>query len=434
MMKLLGCCLLVVAGAPEPVSAGDEKAAEALGEYVATHADNGDFSGVVLVTRKGERIYQGSFGLASQPFEVPNHEGTRFLVASVTKTFTAAGIALLEGEGKLKISDGLDLYLPDFPSANKIKLWHLLAHQSGLGNPDYTKIAARNVTPDELAAMVGANPLAFEPGSASRYSNGGYIVLARVIEKVGGRPFGEFLRQRIFSPLQMSGTGALRSGEIVPRLADGYVPGVGSGFLRPPPSDPSALFGSGNVYSTVHDLDRWLTAVDRHELFDITKQPYPFGWGKRNWFDKDVLVQSGFAGGYSSVILTVPKDELHVVVLMNTQSGFTGDEGKALLGIALGGTAAPPSRRAAPASVPPAVLKRYAGLYYWGDGKVPMHIQADGEVLTLRWADSPTALPLTPLSETEFLDRSSFGRVRFRDSGLVWVQDGEETPAPREKQ
>jgi hypothetical protein len=63
-----------------------------------------------------------------------------------------------------------------------------------------------------------------------------------------------------------------------------------------------------------------------------------------------------------------------------------------------------------------------------------MHIRTDGQVLTLRWANSPTALPLTPLSETEFLDRSSFGRARFRDGGLVWLQNGEETQAPRVKQ
>ncbi len=282
--------------------------------------------------------------------------------------------------------------------------------------------------------MIGAKPLLFSPGTRSRYSNAGYIVLARVIEKVSGKKFGDFLNQRVFSRLRMADSGVWQSGAIVSRLSEGYIPGIGTDFQRPQPRDPSSLFGSGNVYSSAPDLDRWLTAIDRHELFDISKQPYPFGWGKRNWFDKEVLVQSGITDGYSSVILTVPKDELHIVVLMNTQSGFTGDEGKTLLGIALGHGAPLPAKRATPANVARATLQRYAGLYHWGKSKTPMHVELDGQTLRLRWAQSASAVPLTPLSETEFLDRSSFGRIQFNEGGLTWTQNGKETPAPRAKE
>ena len=383
------------------------------------------------VVRDGELALFHGHGLADIATRTPVTADTVFRIASVTKTFTAAGIALLQGEGKLKLEDGLDVHLPQFAPARKIKLLHLLAHQSGLDNPDYDSIAARKVSPDELLAMIGAKPLRFEPGSDSRYSNAGYITLARVIEKASGRRFGEFLGQRIFSPLGMADSGTLASGVITPRLAEGYVPGVGTGLRRPPPQDPSSLYGSGNVYSTAADLDRWLTAIDHHELFDIAKQAYPFGWGKRTWFDKQVLVQSGIINGYSSIILTVPQEELHIIVLMNTQSGFTGDEGKTLLGIAAGQRPTLPARRAAPATVPRATLERHAGLYLWGTGKVPMHLETDGEELTLRWADSSSAVPLTPLSEREFLDRTSFGRIRFEEHGLVWTQNGEDTPASR---
>jgi CubicO group peptidase (beta-lactamase class C family) len=429
----LGLCLVSPALASGKFP--DPRAAKMWDAWIAAHAAhaaNGDFSGIVLVTRHGRRIFEKRVGYASRRFDVPIAADTRFLVASVTKTFTAAGIALLQDQGKLTIKDGLEAYLPDFAHAKKIKIWHLLAHQSGLANPDYDEIAARDVPPDGLVAMIGAKPLLFEPGSETRYSNAGYIVLARVIEKVAGKPFGEFLREAIFSRLGMANTGTLRSAAIVPKLAEGYIPGVGTEFLRPQPRDPSSLFGSGNVYSTAADLDRWLTATDRHELFDITKQPYPFGWGKRSWFDKEVLVQSGIANGYSSIILTVPEEQLHIVVLMNTQSGFTGDEGKALLGIAAGQPAALPPRRGAPAKVPRERLAAYSGLYLWGDAKIPMHLEADGDALTLRWADSASVVPLTPLSETEFLDRTSFGRIRFRDGGLTWTQEGKDTQASRE--
>ena len=166
-------------------------------------------------------------------------------------------------------------------------------------------------------------------------------------------------------------------------------------------------------------------------FFDIDKQPYPFGWGRRDWFEKNVLVQSGIVDGYSSIILTVPAEELHLVVVMNTQSGFTGDEGKTLLGIVLGTPAPVPARRGAPPVLPRATLDRWAGEYLWGAPRYPMHLTSDGSVLTLRWGDSPSAVTLTPIGEAEFFDRTSFSRIRFRDNGLVWVQNGEETAANR---
>ncbi len=130
-MRLVLCCTLgMVAFAPSPADepGADGAAAKMFDAYIAAHAANGDFSGTVLVTRNGRRIFEKSYGDASRAFDVPNRGDTRFAVASVTKTFTAASIALLQNDGKLKIIDGLDVYLPEFAHAKKIKLWHLLAH------------------------------------------------------------------------------------------------------------------------------------------------------------------------------------------------------------------------------------------------------------------------------------------------------------------
>ncbi len=426
-------CMCVVMIVPLAAAAtdSDKQAAQQLSAYVDAFATNGDLSGVVLVTRGGKRVFEREVGVSSLSSKRRIRSNTKFVVASVTKTFTAAGIALLQNDGKIKIEDGLDDYLPYFAPASRIKIWHLLGHQSGLDNPDYDSIATRAVAPDELLAMIAAKPLLFEPGSSSRYSNAGYITLARVIEKASRQSFDEYLQQRIFGPLGMKRSGTLSSGETVPDLAEGYMPGVGTEILPTAPRDPSSLYGSGNVYSTASDLDRWLTAIDTNQLFDIGKQPYPFGWGKRDWFGKNVLVQSGMTNGYCSVILTVPAEALHIVVLTNLQSGFTSDEGKTLLGILAGQPATPPAPRAAPAIVDGATLETYAGLYQWGESKVPMHLETDGRVLTLRWADSASVTPLTPLSTTEFLDRTSFGVIRFVEGGLEWIQNGETTRAPR---
>jgi hypothetical protein len=114
---------------------------------------------------------------------------------------------------------------------------------------------------------------------------------------------------------------------------------------------------------------------------------------------------------------------------MNTQSGFTGDEGKAMLGVAYGEPLPAPARRGPPATVSQERLDQLAGEYLWGESKVPMHLVSEGRTLTLRWADSASVVPLTPINESEFLDRTSFGRIRFGEKGLTWTQNGEDTSA-----
>lgn len=403
-----------------------------LDRYVSAFQQNGDFIGNIRVSKNGKLLLGKSYGLASRPFSVPHSASSKFLIASVTKTFTAAAIVLLQEDGKLALDDDLSNFLPDFPHASEIKLKHLLLHSSGLQNPDYPSIAARAVSPKELLQMIGSKPLLFKPGKENRYSNAGYIVLAAVVEKASGMPFCEFLARRIFQPLAMRNTGCLTSGEVVPKLAEGYLPGEGTGFLRPPYQDPSSYFGSGNLYSTAEDLDLWLRAIDEKRLLDVAKLDYPFGWGKRKWHDREILVQSGFESGYSCIIVTVPAERLHLVVLMNMQSGFTADEGKTLVGFAYGKDATPPAKRLA-VKVPEEALAKYAGTYRYPEGGFPMHIELADEKLWLRWADSNERALLTPVAPTAFVDRASFGKIAFEEDHALWIQDSKRLTCPKQE-
>ena len=404
-----------------------------LDRYVSGFEQNGDFRGNLRVSRGGKVLLAKSYGMASSTFDVPHSASSKFLIASVTKTFTAAAIVLLQADGKLTIEDELSKFLPDFPRANEIKIKHLLLHSSGLQNPDYPSIAARAVTPGELLQMIASKPLLFKPGTESRYSNAGYIVLASVVEKASGSRFCDYLSTRIFRPLGMRNTGCLSSGQIVPKLSEGYVPGEGTESLRAPFQDPSSFFGSGNLYSTAGDLELWLKAIDEKRLFDVAKLIYPFGWGKRTWHGRELLVQSGFEIGYSCIILTVPAERLHLVVLMNTQSGVTADEGKTLLGFAYGIEAPPPAGRSAVVRVPEETLTRYAGTYLYPEGGFPMHIELADTKLWLRWADSAERALLTPVGATEFLDRRSFGKLVFEQNQAVWIQDSKRLVCPKQR-
>ena len=404
---------------------------QVLDTYLRATAANGDFSGNILVSQKGKIVFQRSYGAASETFGIKNSPSTKFAIASITKTFTGAAITLLQQEGKLSLEDSLARFFPDFPHAADIKILHLLLHQSGLQNPDYEAIAAQSVSPEELLQMIGAKPLLFEPGKETRYSNAGYIVLANVVQKASGMSFCDYLSRGIFVPLGMHDSGCMDSRAIIQQLAEGYMPALGTELQRAPQQDASSFFGSGNIYSTAHDLDLWLAAVDNKRLFNITKLLYPFGWGKRKWSNRDLIVQSGIISGYSSIILTVPTEQLHLVILMNTQSGVTADEGKSLLGAIYGDPLVPPEKRS-DNTVAAEKLAGYAGDYTFPHGGFPIHIRAIKGGLGLHWSRSNEEFILTPLGEEEFFDRSSFSRVVFEPDKLFWISNGQKLECPKQ--
>lgn len=159
------------------------------------------FSGVVLIGRDDTIDAEMGFDLAGPAPSPMNSAGTRFNLGSINKTFTAIGIAQLIEQGRLGLDDTLVQHLPDYPNqdaAGRITIRQLLTHRSGVAQfmrADFgdTSIAA-------MTRIVGEEPLAFEPGTRQQYSNGGYIVLGRVIEVVSGKSYSEFLSDHIFRP------------------------------------------------------------------------------------------------------------------------------------------------------------------------------------------------------------------------------------------
>src|SRR6185436_14396528 len=190
-----------------------------------------DFNGVVLVAKGETPVVQKSYGMANFELGVPLTMRSRFRIASITKTFTAAAISILADRGKLSYADPLSKYIPDFPDGDKITIRHLLLHRSGVGDPEL--LSCSSATLDDIVTELAAKKVAFEPGTQSRYSNGGYALLARVIERASGQTWEDFLRQAIWTPLALADTRADGEASIVPRRVSGYVPGPGhSGFLN----------------------------------------------------------------------------------------------------------------------------------------------------------------------------------------------------------
>jgi CubicO group peptidase (beta-lactamase class C family) len=192
------------------------------------HAYAGDVPGAsVLVIRNGKPLVRVAYGLSNLEEHVAATPATNYRLASVTKQFTAASILLLAEDKRLSIDDPIRKWLPSLPDTDDgITIQHLLTHTGGLIDyedimPADLSVALRDV--DVLHLLEKERRVYFAPGTDYRYSNGGYSMLALIVEKASGKSFQAFLRERIFEPLGMHDTLAyVVEGSPVPNRAYGY--------------------------------------------------------------------------------------------------------------------------------------------------------------------------------------------------------------------
>ncbi len=231
--------------------------------------------------RDGELVFARGYGSANLDYRIPITSHSAFHLASVSKQFTAAAVALLILGKKLSMDDPVAKYIPEarkYGPALRIK--HLVYMTSGLH--EYFEVPRKNGDPwfsayyftrDEAIASALASPkLRFAPGTQYEYSNTNFMLLTRIVERVSGEPFAVFMKNRIFDPLDMHETQINDdSTAIIPDRALGYAPrdsktivelrtvGV---FARPGPgwillSRNSPHFGGSGVFSSLVDLAKW---------------------------------------------------------------------------------------------------------------------------------------------------------------------------------
>lgn len=384
-----------------------------LAPLVAAH----DFSGVVLIARGNRVLVQRSYGKADAELGTGFPPGARFRIASITKTFTGAAIAMLAERGQLAFTDPLAKFLPDFPNAGRILLRHLLLHTSGVPNPQSETCG--DATLDDLVAELAKKPLDFEPGTKGRYSNGGFALLAKVVERASGMSWGKFIQTQIAAPLNLSGTGPDRAAALVPGRVHGYLPGPPpSGLMRAPCDGSWAAIGSGALLSTAGDLHRWAKAVRDEKLFKRGALEHPYGWGVRKYFDRNAIEQSGILGGASSYLAAYLEEDLYVVVLSNVQTGALDSVGKGLAALALGAT--PPPLPLAPREVAAGDLSPWMGRFAGPDFGFEL-FQREG-LLYLRWKGARDAVYLSPAGADTAYDRQDSIALRRSEGGvqLTW--------------
>lgn len=216
------------------------------------------FAGQVVVEVDGQVVLDGAYGYADAAARRPMTRETRLGVASVSKQFAAAAVMALVEQGRLSTADTLGHFFPDAPPDKRgITLEQVLTHTSGIRTTLREDFEAKSL--DELVGNLMETPLRFEPGSRWAYSTEGYNLVAAIVQKVSGRPYGDFLRERLFDPAGLTHTTLLddaRSGDV----AEAYLAWDDRGSPRVWPHN-WRNFGAGDVVTTAEDLHRWDIAL-----------------------------------------------------------------------------------------------------------------------------------------------------------------------------
>jgi CubicO group peptidase (beta-lactamase class C family) len=302
--------------------------------YIASEMAKQKIPGVSLaIVREGKIIFAKGYGLANVEHQVPAKPETIFQSGSMGKQFTATAVMMLMEEGKLNLDDKISKYFSEVPPAwEKITVRHLLTHTSGMTDYPSGFDFRRDYTEDELLQRIKAVSLAFQPGEKWSYSNLAYVTLGILIHKVSGQFYGDFLRDRVFTPLQMTTARIISEEDIVTNRAAGYRI-VKNELKNQNWVSPSLnTTADGALYLTVYDMIKWDAALDTEKLIkkssleqmwtpvklnNGTTHPYGFGWALREIRGHRIIEHGGAWQGFKSQIARFVNDRLTIVVFAN---------------------------------------------------------------------------------------------------------------------
>ncbi len=397
--------------------------------WLKSYQTAGDFSGAVLLAQGEKIIFQKAYGAADPQVGSLNRLDTRFRIASISKTFTAAAIEKLVSDGKLRYSDPLSRYVQGIPNGESITIEQLLTHEAGVGVLDSEEVFRDCLSRQDLLRRLAAAKPLFEPGKKSQYSNEGYFLLAAVIERATGESYKEFLRKNIFATLHMENSGTACRDLPQGHNAFGSVATGSEARLRPLPFNEAALDGPGSVFADAQDLNRWLRAVDTNPQFDVSKLKYPCGWGKRKYTSRDLIEQSGQLEGFISHVAIYPKEHIYAIVLSNIQSGFSNYIAADLEAVLFGGTVSKPPE-VTPLTLGERSMRQYLGGFHSNETPYPQTLAIRNGELAMHWGNDPFWREMVMIDGDTFFLRAEYARIRFERGadgliyGMTWTWPG----------
>jgi CubicO group peptidase (beta-lactamase class C family) len=282
----------------------------------------------VAVGIGGDVVWAEGFGWADLERRLPVAPDVRFRIGTASKTLTSAAVGVLLEDGRLKLDDTIQTYVPAFPEKESpVTVRQLMGHVAGIGTdggdegPLFSQHCQR---PVDALPFFAERPLLFEPGTLYRYSSYGWILVSAAIEAAAKEPFLTFMRKEVFEPLGMRDTEADPAPEAISNRATSYFPRFAAdpryGLHLMRPLDYSCYAGSSVFVSTPSDLVRFGMAINRGKLLrpstvQLLHTPQRLISGE----------ETGYGLGW----------DLEIVTLAGTQTRWLGHDGELL-----GGTAA----------------------------------------------------------------------------------------------
>jgi len=292
-----------------------------------------DFSGTVLISKNDSILFKKAYGFADYEWKVKNTIDSKFSLASVSKQFTAVAILQLAENGKLTLDDPLNKYFSDFPNGEKITLKMMLSHNAGLQMDfDELYLTKTDLDKDSVYACITKKPLLFEPGTSTSYSNIGYYLLGRIIEKVSGKTYSAYLKEHLFDKAKMYNSGVTTNDAIVDKMTKLYYFDDDK-LVKNPYINWNFNLGHDGVYSTVDDLNLWnkalfdgqtlLSEEFKKKMFtSYNDQNFGFGVMINPFYNQNhelIAHDGGFFGAMTS-FNKFTKDNILITVLSNNQS------------------------------------------------------------------------------------------------------------------
>ena len=282
-----------------------------LGATLDSLSAAGQFSGVVVLARQGQPVFQHAYGLADRAAGRRNEVETAFNLGSINKVFTQTAIRQLAAAGKLDLDSTLAKYWPDYPNAEvarRVTIRQLLQHRSGIGGNIFAAPAGGRRhdvrhNRDYLPLFVN-EPLQFEPGSRQQYSNAGYVVLGMLVERLSGEDYYEYVRRHVYAPAGMTRTAAWTVDSLPPNTALGYTTRDEDDAAVAAHPNTETLPGRGSSagggYSTAGDLVRFLQALREQK---VPGAP-PVGIGAAGGAPGiNAVMEGDLPGGYDLVVM-----------------------------------------------------------------------------------------------------------------------------------
>jgi CubicO group peptidase (beta-lactamase class C family) len=272
---------------------------------------------------------------------------------------------------------------------------------------------------DRLFEHIKDAPLDFKPGEKWSYSNTGYALLGQIIEKLTGTAYGDFLKMRIFEPLEMNDTGIDNRRLVLKNRANNYGMALGQ-TVHAVHIDLSQVFSAGSMYSTVGDLLKWDNALFTDKLLPQSslarmwtpvKNGYGYGWMIENRLGRERVLHTGGLPGCNTIVIRHPRSRVFVALLCNLEGSAIDVVSRDLAAIAHGDLYDVPAQRVE-AKIDVKLLDAYVGEYELRP-KFAIQVAKEGERLTAKFPNQPKLI-LIPESDMKFFTRAAELTVQFQ--------------------